>query len=234
MADISKKAAKKARKREKLILSKQTAQPDIQLATKSGPIAATSPPVSSNTATSAPTTLATGTVKTVAELDAKLLCMKQRWAQTSTSPLPEGIRNAVMDLQAALVTQEAVAVQPVEVPAYNVQVSRNGEKQGDIRRGKMSGKQMRSVKRGAGEQGSRRRRARRRRKSRRYTLVTRTTACHPKTPRITSTSSHPLRPHSPQTHLRSPGTPLHRPSLTWHVPRLERPLTGEYKESATT
>jgi hypothetical protein len=87
MSDISKKATKKARKREKHLLPKQTV-PDIQLATKSAPIAAMSPPVSSNTATSA---LATSTVKMVAELDAKLLCMEQRWAQTSTSPLPEGI-----------------------------------------------------------------------------------------------------------------------------------------------
>ena len=36
-----------------------------------------------------------------------------------------------------MVIQEAVAVQPVEVPAYNVQVSGNGEKQGDVKRGKM-------------------------------------------------------------------------------------------------
>src|ERR1700736_3141437 len=57
-----------------------------------------------------------------------------------------------MDLQAALVIQEAVAVQPVEVPAYNIQVSRNGEKQGDMRGGKISGKEMKSMKRGAGEQ----------------------------------------------------------------------------------
>jgi hypothetical protein len=91
MDNIWRKAAKKARKREKHLLAKQTVQLDIQLATKSASIAATSPPVSSNTATSAPAALATGTVKTVAELDAKLLCMEQRWAQTSTSPLPEGI-----------------------------------------------------------------------------------------------------------------------------------------------
>ena len=78
--------------------------------------------------------------------------MEQRWAQTSTSPLPEGIQNAVMDLRAALVIQEMVAVQPVEVPAYNIQVSGNGEKQGDIRGGKISGKEMKSMKRGAGEQ----------------------------------------------------------------------------------
>jgi len=151
MDDIWRKAVKKACKREKHLLAKQTAQPDIQLATKSASIAAMSPPVSSNTATSA-TALATGTVKTVAELDAKLLCMEQKWAQTSTSPLPEGIRNAVMDLRAALVIQEAVAVQPVEVPAYNVQVSGNGEKQGDVRRGKISEKEMESTKRGGEEQ----------------------------------------------------------------------------------
>jgi hypothetical protein len=60
-------------------------------------------PVSSNKATSA-TTIMTSTVKTVAELDTKL-CMEQRWAQTSTSPLPEGIQNAIMDLRTALVVQ---------------------------------------------------------------------------------------------------------------------------------
>ena len=102
MVDISKKAMKKACKPEKLLLSKQTAQPDIQLATKSGPITAMSPPVVSNTATSA-TTIVNSTVETVAELNAKLKCMEQKWAQTSTSPLPEGIQNAVMDLRAALV-----------------------------------------------------------------------------------------------------------------------------------
>jgi hypothetical protein len=91
MDDIWRKAAKKARKREKHLLAKQRAQSDIQLATKSTSIAATSPPVSSNTATSVPTALPTGTVKIVAELDAKLLCMEQRWAQTSTSPLPDSI-----------------------------------------------------------------------------------------------------------------------------------------------
>jgi hypothetical protein len=90
MVDISKKATKKACKSEKLLLSKQTAQPNIQLATKSGPIAATLLPVVSNTATSA-TTIENGTVETVAELDVKLKCMEQKWAQTSTSPLPEGI-----------------------------------------------------------------------------------------------------------------------------------------------
>jgi hypothetical protein len=135
MADISKKAAKKARKREKLLLSKQTAQPDIQLTTKSCPIAATSPPVVSNTATSA-TTIANGTVETVAELDAKLKQMEQKWAETSTSPLPEGIRNAVMDLRAALVLQEAAA-QPVEAPIYQVQMSRNGEEREDEKDEKM-------------------------------------------------------------------------------------------------
>jgi hypothetical protein len=90
MVDISKKAVKKAHKREKHLLAKQTV-PDIQLATKSAPITATSPPVSSNTATSA-TTIANGTVKTVAELNAKLKRMEQQWAQTSASPLPEGIQ----------------------------------------------------------------------------------------------------------------------------------------------
>ena len=145
---------KKARKHEKHLLAKQTSHPDIQPATKLGPIAATSPPVSSNTATS---TLATSTVKMVAELDAKLLCMEQRWAQTSTSPLPEGIRNAIMDLRAALVIQESVAVQPVEVPAYNVQVSRNREKQGNVKREKMSEKEMESTAR-RGEERSKRRR----------------------------------------------------------------------------
>ena len=130
MADISKKATKKAHKCEKLLLSKQTAQPDIQLATKSGPIAATSPPVVSNTATSA-TTIANSTVKTVAELDAKLKQMEQKWAQTSTSPLPEGIRNAVMDLRAALVLREAAVAQPVEAPIYQVQMSGDEEEQED-------------------------------------------------------------------------------------------------------
>ena len=149
MADISKKAVKKARKREKLLLSKQTAQPDIQPATKSAPIAAMSPPVLSNTATSAP--LATGTV---AELDAKLLCMEQRWVQTSTSPLPEVLRNAVMAFRAALVIQEAAAVQPVGAPVYNVQVSEKGEKREDVKGGNMSEKmmEMESTKRGEEEQ----------------------------------------------------------------------------------
>jgi len=89
---------KKARKHEKHLLAEQTAQLDIQLATKSASITAMSLPVLSNTATSAPTALVTSTVKMVAEFDAKLLCMEQRWAQTSTNPLPEGIQNAVMDL----------------------------------------------------------------------------------------------------------------------------------------
>ena len=50
-----------------------------------------------------------------------------------------------MDLRAALVVQVAVAVQPVEVPAYNVQVSGNGGKQGDVKGGKMSEKEMEST-----------------------------------------------------------------------------------------
>ena len=144
-----KKALKKACKHKKHLLAKQTVHPNIQPATKLGPITAMSPPVLSNTATSA---LATSTVKTVAELDAKLLCMEQRWAQTSTSPLPEGIRNAIMDLRAALVIQEVVVIQPVEVPAYNVQVSRNREKQGNVKRGKMSEKEMESTERRGEEQ----------------------------------------------------------------------------------
>jgi hypothetical protein len=57
-----------------------------------------------------------------------------------------------MDLRAALVVQVAVAVQPVEVPAYNVQVSGSGEKQGDVKGGKMSEKEMKSTKRGGEEQ----------------------------------------------------------------------------------
>jgi hypothetical protein len=85
MADISKKAVKKALKREKHLLAKQTAQPDIQLAAKSGPIAATS----------ATTTIVNGTVTTVAELNVKLNRMEQQWVQTTTSPLPEGIQNAL-------------------------------------------------------------------------------------------------------------------------------------------
>jgi hypothetical protein len=147
---------KKAHKHEKHLLAKQTAQPKIQIATKSAPIAATSPPVMSNTATSA-TTIATGIVETVSELNAKLNCMEKQWAQTSTRPLPKGICNAVMNLWAALVTQEAAAVQPVGAPVYNVQVSRNGEKWEDVKGGKMS-EMMESMKR------SRRRRAWRRRK----------------------------------------------------------------------
>ena len=67
---------------------------------------------------------------------------------------------------------KGMAVQPVEVPAYNVQVSGNGEKQGDVKGGKMSEKEMESTKRrgaGAGEH------------SRRYTpyKVPRTTPRHP-------------------------------------------------------
>ena len=46
--------------------------------------------------------------------------------------------------------QEAVAVQSEEVPAYNVQMSGNREKQGDVKGGKMSEKEMKSTKRGAG------------------------------------------------------------------------------------
>jgi hypothetical protein len=60
---------KKAHKREKHPLANQAAQPDIQPAKKLAPITAISPPVSSNTATSATTTLMTGTAKMVAELD---------------------------------------------------------------------------------------------------------------------------------------------------------------------
>jgi len=154
MANISKKAAKKAHKREKHLLAKQTAQPEIQIATKSAPITATSPPVSSNTATSTTTTIATGTVKTVAELDAKFNCTEQQWAQTSTSPFPEGLRNAVMAFRAALVIQEAAAVQPVGAPVYNVQVSEKGEKREDVKGGNMSEKmmEMESTKRGGEEQ----------------------------------------------------------------------------------
>ena len=147
MANISKKAAKKAHKREKHLLAKQTAQPEIQIATKLAPIAATSPPVMSNTATSA-TTIATGTVKTVAELDAKLNRMEQQWAKTSTSPLPGGIQNAVMALRATLVIQEAAAAQPVEAPIYNV-LSGNG---GDV---KASEEEMEStIRRGEKEKES--------------------------------------------------------------------------------
>jgi hypothetical protein len=100
-----------------------------------------SPPVVPNIATSA-TTIATGTVKTVAELDADLNCMEQQWAQTSTRPLPEGIRNAVMNLRAASVIQEAAAAQPVGAPVYNVQVSGNGEKREDVKGGKVSEKEI--------------------------------------------------------------------------------------------
>jgi hypothetical protein len=57
-----------------------------------------------------------------------------------------------MDLQAALVIQEVVAGQPIEVPVYNVQVSGNGEKQGDVRGGKISEKEMETTKRGGEEQ----------------------------------------------------------------------------------
>jgi hypothetical protein len=101
-------------------------------------------PVLSNIATFA-TTIMTSTVKTVAELHMKLLCMEQRWAQTSTSPLPEGIQKAVMGLPAALVVQEAVAVQPVEVPEW---------READVNGGKMSEKEMESTKRGGEEQES--------------------------------------------------------------------------------
>ena len=51
-----------------------------------------------------------------------------------------------------MVIPEAVAVQPVGVPAYNVQVSGNGEKQGDVKRGKMSEKEMESTERRGEEQ----------------------------------------------------------------------------------
>ena len=92
-----KKAAKKARKREKHLLANQAAQPNIQPATKSAPIAAMSPPVLLNTATATTTTtITTGAVKTVAELDVKFNRTEQQWAQTSTSPFPEGLQNTVM------------------------------------------------------------------------------------------------------------------------------------------
>ena len=66
---------------------------------------------------------------TVAELDLKLLCMKQKWTQKSAESLPEGLWNAVMDLWAVLVTQESVAAQPAKAPVSEIQV--NG-KQGNI------------------------------------------------------------------------------------------------------
>jgi len=75
MGDILKTAVKKACKHGKHQLAKQTL-PNIQLATKLAPVAAMSLPVLSNIATSA-TTIMTGTMKTVAELDAKK-SMEQR------------------------------------------------------------------------------------------------------------------------------------------------------------
>lgn len=86
-----------------------------------------------------PSTSTTGTVKTVVELNARFCCMQEKWAQTSTSPLPEGIRNAVMEFQAALVIQETAATQPLGAPVYNVQVSEGG-KQEDGEGGKEEGK----------------------------------------------------------------------------------------------
>jgi hypothetical protein len=65
---------------------------------------------------------------------------------------------------------KGVAVQPVEVPAYNAQGSGNGEKQGDAKGGKTPEKETESTKRrGGGEH------------PRRYTpyKVTRTTPRHP-------------------------------------------------------
>jgi hypothetical protein len=56
-----------------------------------------------------------------------------------------------MDLKAALVIQEAVSVQPVEVTVNNVQVSGNREKQEVVRGGKISEKDIESTKR-EGEQ----------------------------------------------------------------------------------
>ena len=41
------------------------------------------------------------------------------FVEHSTSPLPEGIQHAVMDLRAALVVQVAVAEQPMEVPVHH-------------------------------------------------------------------------------------------------------------------
>jgi len=90
MANISKKAAKKAHKCEKHLLAKQHTTRDSN-SYKIGPHRS-----------HISYYIATGTVQTVAELDAKLNRMEQQWAKTSTSPLPGGIRNAVMGLTSCI------------------------------------------------------------------------------------------------------------------------------------
>jgi hypothetical protein len=96
MDDIWRKAAKNLRKREERLSAIRTG-PE----TKPAAIAATT--------TTPAYTYPVASANTVAQVDIRLLEMEQNWVQTRAGPFPEGIRNTVMDLRAALVIREEAA-----------------------------------------------------------------------------------------------------------------------------
>jgi len=99
MADISKKAAKKARKREKHLLAKQATtipQPNSESTART-----TTAPSSTATLAFTPTPATNAALAnwTVEEIDAKLLSMEEQWSQTKSGPFPVAIRTSMMDLR---------------------------------------------------------------------------------------------------------------------------------------
>jgi hypothetical protein len=95
MDDIWRKAAKNLCKRERLsaIQTRPETKPAIIAAPTTTPTY-THPIASANT---------------VAQVDIRLLKMEQNWVQTHAGPFPEGIRNSMMNLWAALIIREEEA-----------------------------------------------------------------------------------------------------------------------------
>jgi len=97
MDDIWRKAAKKIRENDRRITATQTSQPEVKPT-----VIATSMVVPTHTNTSM-------ALNTVAQCDARLLQMENEWKLTRSGSFPDGIRNAIANLRAALAIREAEA-----------------------------------------------------------------------------------------------------------------------------
>jgi hypothetical protein len=124
MDNIWRKAGKKLRNSEREILSAQPLTLTVTL-TVTTPAPATSPSKTSNA------TL----LNTVASCDTRLLQMEQEWAQTRSGPFPNGIRNAIVNLRAALVIREAEAEEAIaRAQNREMEEKRNRKKEEILRR----------------------------------------------------------------------------------------------------
>jgi hypothetical protein len=97
MDDIWRKAVKKICENDHHITAMQTSQPEVK-------------PMVFATSTVVPThTNISAALNTVAQCNARLLQMENKWKLTRSGSFPDGIRNAIANLRAVLAIREAEA-----------------------------------------------------------------------------------------------------------------------------